>query len=43
MPRLSGIWTISQISQAIQNNEWDGQRPSTVEYMVVAGGGAGGS
>ena len=42
MPALSGIWTLSQVSQAIRNGQWIGSSPSIVEYLVVAGGGGSG-
>ena len=43
MPLYSGIWTLSQASQAAKNNTWTGIAPPTVEYLIVAGGGGGGS
>ena len=42
MPQYSGIWTLGQAAQAIKNQDWTGVPPSTVEYLVVAGGGSGG-
>ena len=42
MPQYSGIWTLSQASQAIKDNNWTGITPQNVEYLVVAGGGSGG-
>lgn len=39
----SGIFTKSQVNQAIQQGSWSGYiRPKWVEYLVVAGGGGGG-
>ena len=43
MPQYSGMWTLSQVSQAVKNQTWTGLPPSIVEYLVVAGGGAGGA
>ena len=43
MPRYSGIWTLSQVNQAIKNLDWEGVAPTVVEYLIVAGGGGGGS
>jgi len=43
MPKYSGIWTLSQVNQAIKNLDWEGTPPTVVEYLVVAGGGGGGS
>ena len=42
MAQLSGMWTLSQVAQAVQNGQWVGF-PTTVEYLVVAGGGGGGN
>jgi hypothetical protein len=42
MPQYSGMWTLSQASQAVKNQTWTGLPPSVVEYLVVAGGGSGG-
>jgi hypothetical protein len=42
MPQYSGMWTLSQVSQAVKNQTWTGLPPSVVEYLVVAGGGSGG-
>ena len=42
MALLSGMWTLSQVSQALQNGQWLGA-PPTVEYLIVAGGGGGGA
>ena len=41
MAQYSGIWTMSQASQAIQAQTWSGNlsAPPEVEYLVVAGGG----
>ena len=37
------MWTLSQVSQAVKNQTWTGNiPPSIVEYLIVAGGGAGG-
>ena len=41
MPQYSGMWTLSQVSQAVKNQTWTGLPPSVVEYLVVAGGGGG--
>ena len=43
MPAYSGMWTLSQVAQAIKNNDWTGVPPTVVEYLIVAGGGGGGS
>jgi len=43
MPRYSGIWTLSQVNQAIKNLDWEGTPPTVIEYLVVAGGGGAGS
>ena len=40
MAQLSGMWTLSQVAQAVQNGQWVGF-PTTVEYLIVAGGGGG--
>jgi hypothetical protein len=42
MPAYGGMWTLSQVAQAIKNSDWTGVSPSTVEYLIVAGGGGGG-
>lgn len=42
MAQYSGMWTLSQVSQAVKNQTWTGLPPSVVEYLVVAGGGSGG-
>ena len=42
MPQYSGMWTLSQVSQAVKNLNWTGVPPSVVEYLIVAGGGSGG-
>jgi hypothetical protein len=42
MPTYSGMWTLSQVSQAVKNLNWTGVPPSVIEYLVVAGGGGGG-
>ena len=42
MPQYSGMWTLSQVSQAVKNQTWTGLPPSVVEYLVVGGGGSGG-
>jgi hypothetical protein len=36
------MWTLSQASQAIKDNNWTGLPPQNVEFLVVAGGGGGG-
>ena len=41
MPTYSGMWTLSQVSQAVKNLNWTGVPPSVVEYLLVAGGGGG--
>ena len=41
MPQYSGIYTLSQASQAIKDNNWTGLPPQNVEYLIVAGGGGG--
>jgi len=41
MAQYSGMWTLSQVSQAVKNQTWTGLPPSVVEYLVVAGGGGG--
>ena len=41
MAQLSGMWTLSQVSQAVKAGQWIGF-PQTVEYLIVAGGGGGG-
>ena len=43
MGQYSGMWTLSQASQAVKNQTWTGIAPTVVEYLVVAGGGSGGS
>jgi len=43
MPAYGGMWTLSQVAQAIKNQDWTGVPPSTVEYLIVAGGGSAGS
>ena len=42
MAQFSGMWTLSQVAQAIKSNLWTGLPPTTLEYLVVAGGGGGG-
>jgi hypothetical protein len=42
MAQYSGMWTLSQVSQAVKNQTWTGLPPSVVEYLIVAGGGGGG-
>jgi len=42
MPAYSGMWTLSQVAQAIKNLDWVGLPPTVVEYLIVAGGGSGG-
>jgi hypothetical protein len=39
----SGLFTLKQQVQALRQGAWNGQRPTAVEYLVVAGGGAGGA
>ena len=41
MPAYSGMWTLSQVAQAIRNSDWTGVPPTVVEYLIVAGGGGG--
>jgi hypothetical protein len=43
MAQYSGMWTLSQVSQAVKDNNWTGIPAQNVEYLVVAGGGAGGA
>lgn len=43
MRQYSGSWTLSQVAQAISDQNWPGIAPPNVEYLVVAGGGGGGS
>jgi hypothetical protein len=42
MPAYGGMWTLSQVAQAIKNTDWTGIPPTVVEYLIVAGGGGGG-
>ncbi len=42
MAQYSGMWTLSQVSQAVKNQTWTGLPPAVVEYLIVAGGGGGG-
>ena len=42
MAQYSGIFTLSQASQAIKDNNWVNLPPQNVEYLIVAGGGGGG-
>ena len=42
MGQYSGMWTLSQASQAVKSQTWTGLPPSVVEYLIVAGGGGGG-
>ena len=39
MGQYSGMWTLSQASQAIKDNNWTGIAPQNVEYLIGAGGG----
>jgi hypothetical protein len=41
MAQYSGMWTLSQVSQAVKDLNWTGIPPSVVEYLIVAGGGGG--
>jgi hypothetical protein len=41
MPAYGGMWTLSQVAQAIKNQDWTGIPPAVVEYLIVAGGGGG--
>ena len=41
MAQYSGVFTLSQASQAIKDNNWTGLPPQNVEYLIVAGGGSG--
>jgi hypothetical protein len=43
MAQYSGMWTLSQVSQAVKDLNWTGLPPAVVEYLIVAGGGAGGA
>lgn len=38
----NGLFNLKQVNQAIQQSGWPNQKPSVVNYLVVAGGGAGG-
>ena len=42
MRQYSGIFTLSQASQAVKDQNWPGISPPNVEYLVVAGAGGGG-
>jgi hypothetical protein len=42
MPAYGGMWTLSQVAQAIKNSDWTGIPPTVVEYLIVAGGGGAG-
>ena len=42
MRQYSGRWSLSQLAQAISDQNWPGQPPQQVEYLVVGGGGSGG-
>jgi hypothetical protein len=37
-----GLFNLKQVMQAVQQSGWIAQKPSTVEYLLVAGGGGGG-
>ena len=39
----NGLFNLKQVIQAVQQGGWNGQKPPAVEYLVVAGGGSGGS
>ena len=41
MAQYSGMWTLSQVSQAVKDLNWTGLPPAVIEYLVVAGGGGG--
>ena len=43
MAQYSGIFTLSQASQAIKDNNWTGLFPQNLEFLVVAGGAGGGN
>ena len=43
MSQYSGMWTLSQVSQAVKDNNWSGIPAQNVEYLVVAGGGGAGT
>jgi hypothetical protein len=42
MPQYSGVFTLSQVAQAIRERNWTNLPPEIVEYLVVGGGGGGG-
>ena len=41
MAQYSGVWTLSQVAQAVKDNNWTGIPPQNVEFLIVAGGGGG--
>ena len=43
MAQYSGMWTLSQVSQAVKDQNWTGIAPPNIEYLIVAGGGGGGA
>lgn len=38
----TGLFTLKQVNQAIQQGGWPNRKPNAVDYLVVAGGGGGG-
>jgi hypothetical protein len=42
MAQYSGVWNISHVAQAANQQNWTGITPPTIEYFLVAGGGGGG-
>lgn len=43
MGQYSGVYSLSQVANAVKNRNWVNTPPPAVEYLVVAGGGGGGS
>ena len=39
----NGLFNLKQVMQGIQQGGWNGQKPPSVEYLVVAGGGGSGN
>ena len=35
MPAYGGMWTLSQVAQAIKNQDWTGVPPTVVEYLIA--------
>lgn len=42
MPFNSGVFRISDVTAAVKNQTWSNRVPTSVDYIVVGGGGAGG-